>query len=283
MTSSQAKGYKGFQVIAQLSEASCDLEAGYTQEVRPLATTVLSKSQDPDARAAAAFLLAAVGDSARAQQVADELAKEFPDDTLLNKVDIAAIRAMLALQRNQPAQAIAQLGSDIPIEYGAGPRSADYTPITLRAESYLRSHDGANAAAEYQKILDHRGLDPVSPLYALAHLGLGRAYALQGDNAKAKSAYQDFFAIWKDADPDVPILKTAKAEYEKLKWLSVIDSVMWGQPPSAVRRAKLDTRTDRVLTCTLNICVAVAKAFLEKLEYAICPRRLRISNPSDRL
>jgi eukaryotic-like serine/threonine-protein kinase len=217
VTSSQAKGYEGFQVIAQLSEASCDLEAGYTQEVRPLATTVLSKSQDPDARAAAAFLLAAVGDSARAQPVADELAKEFPDDTLLNKVDIAAIRAMLAVQRNQPAQAIAQLETDVPYQYGAGPRSADYTPLSLRAESYLRSHDGTNAAAEYQKILDHRGLDPVSPLYTLAHLGLGRAYALQGDNAKAKSAYQDFFALWKDADPDVPILKTAKAEYEKLK------------------------------------------------------------------
>jgi hypothetical protein len=177
----------------------------------------LSKAQDADIRAGAAFLLAAVGDSARAQQLADELAKESPDDTLLNKADLAVIRATLALQRNQPAQAIAQLESDIPYQFGAGPRSAGYEPFAIRAEAYLRTHDGTNAAAEYQKILDHRGLDPVSPLYSLAHLGLGRAYALQGDNAKAKSAYQDFFAIWKDADPDVPVLKTAKAEYEKLK------------------------------------------------------------------
>ena len=73
------------------------------------------------------------------------------------------------------------------------------------------------AAAEYQKILDHRGINPTSPLYSLARLGVGRAYALQGDSAKAKLAYQDFFALWKDADPDVPVLKAAKAEYEKLK------------------------------------------------------------------
>ncbi|HEX3822701.1 MAG TPA: hypothetical protein VHW45_20385, partial [Candidatus Sulfotelmatobacter sp.] len=217
VTSSQAKGYQGFQDFARLSEAICDLDAGYTQEVRPLATAMLSKAQDADIRAGAAFLLAAVGDSARAQQLADELAKESPDDTLLNKADLAVIRATLALQRNQPAQAIAQLESDIPYQFGAGPRSAGYEPFAIRAEAYLRTHDGTNAAAEYQKILDHRGLDPVSPLYSLAHLGLGRAYALQGDNAKAKSAYQDFFAIWKDADPDVPVLKTAKAEYEKLK------------------------------------------------------------------
>ena len=87
----------------------------------------------------------------------------------------------------------------------------------VRAEVFLRSRDGANAAAEYQKILDHRGVDPTSNLYSLAHLGLGRAYALQGDTAKAKLAYQDFLAVWKDADADIPILKAAKAEYEKLK------------------------------------------------------------------
>jgi eukaryotic-like serine/threonine-protein kinase len=87
----------------------------------------------------------------------------------------------------------------------------------VRGEAFLRAHDGAKAAVEYQKILDHQGLDPVSIDFPLAHLGLARAYALQGDAAKAKIAYQDFFAAWKDADPDVPVLKTAKAEYEKLK------------------------------------------------------------------
>jgi len=92
-----------------------------------------------------------------------------------------------------------------------------YWAISVRGEAYLRSHDGARAALEYQKIIDHRGINPVSPFLSLARLGMGRSYALQGDLEKAKSNYQDFFALWKDADPDVPILKTAKAEYEKLK------------------------------------------------------------------
>ena len=92
-----------------------------------------------------------------------------------------------------------------------------YWPMYVRGEAYLHLQDGAKAAAEYQKILDHRGIDPTSPLYTLARLGSGRAYALQGDKAKAKAAYQDFFAAWKDADPDVPILKEAKAEYAKLQ------------------------------------------------------------------
>ena len=87
----------------------------------------------------------------------------------------------------------------------------------MRGEAYLRLRDGPKAAAEYQKILDHRGVEAGSPLYPLAQLGSGRAYALQGDKAKAKTAYQDFFAQWKDADPDVPILQEAKAEYAKLQ------------------------------------------------------------------
>jgi hypothetical protein len=81
----------------------------------------------------------------------------------------------------------------------------------------LHARDGAGGTEQYQKVLDHRGIDPTSPLYFLARLGLGRAYVLQGDTARAKVAYQDFFAAWKDADPDVPILKEAEAEYEKLK------------------------------------------------------------------
>jgi tetratricopeptide (TPR) repeat protein len=87
----------------------------------------------------------------------------------------------------------------------------------VRGDAFRRAREGAKAAAEYQKILDHRGIDPLSPIYALARLGLGRAYALQGDTTKARTAYQDFLAFWKDADPDIPILRQAKEEYEKLK------------------------------------------------------------------
>jgi hypothetical protein len=104
-----------------------------------------------------------------------------------------------------------------PYEFGTGPGTAGYFVSYLRGEAYLRMKDGAKAAVEYQKILAHRGTDPIDATYNLAHLGLGRAYALQDNTASAKSAYQDFFVAWKDADPDVPILKLARAEYEKLR------------------------------------------------------------------
>jgi len=129
-------------------------------------------------------------------------------------VQLPAARAMNSLQRNQPDQAVAALESARPYELGSG---GGMVAIFIRGEAFLRLHDGAKAAGEYQRILDHRGIDPVGWGYSLAHLGLGRAYALQGDTGKAKAAYQDFFAVWKDADADVPVLKTAKAEYEKLK------------------------------------------------------------------
>ena len=90
-------------------------------------------------------------------------------------------------------------------------------PVFVRGEAYLAAHKGSEAAAEFQKILDHRGLVLNQPIGALAHLGLGRAYVLQGDTAKARTAYQDFLTLWKDADPDIPILKQAKVEYAKLQ------------------------------------------------------------------
>jgi tetratricopeptide (TPR) repeat protein len=121
------------------------------------------------------------------------------------------------IQRNQPAEAILRLESAAPYELGGPPSGAVYWPIYIRGEAFLKARAGVKAAAEYQKILDHRGIDPTSPLYSLAWLGVGRAYAVQGDTLKARAAYQDFFALWKDADPDVPVLRAAKAEYEKLK------------------------------------------------------------------
>ena len=147
-----------------------------------------------------------------------DLAKSQPFDTLLIQVKLPTARAILDLQRNQPAQAVAALEPARPYDLAADRGSlGTFQAIYVRGEAYLRSHDGANAAVEYQKIVDHRGIQPTSQFISLARLGLGRAYALQGDTAKAKSAYQDFFALWKDADPDVPLLTTAKAEYEKLK------------------------------------------------------------------
>jgi predicted Zn-dependent protease len=112
---------------------------------------------------------------------------------------------------------VTHLEAATPYELGSDPDSAHYLVNDVRGQAFLRLKEGAKAAAEFQRILDHRGIDPLDISYNLSHLGLGRAQALQGNTAQAKSAYQDFFAAWKDADPDLPILKQAKAEYDKLQ------------------------------------------------------------------
>ncbi|SRR5713101_3356912 len=104
-----------------------------------------------------------------------------------------------------------ELGTPPPLQLGT------MYPVYVRGEAYLKAGKGQQAAAEFQKLIDHRGIVLNFPLGALAHLGLARAYALQGDSAKAKAACQDFLALWKDADPDIPIVKEAKAEYAKLQ------------------------------------------------------------------
>jgi eukaryotic-like serine/threonine-protein kinase len=210
-------GMKEFAGTLGLAEASCEAELGNAALARKGTEAALSLSDDRDTRTGAAQLFARTGDTARAQKLIDDLAKEFPTDTLLNAVSLPVVRAMIALQQAKPAQAVTALEPSLPYELGAGPNGAGYFPMHIRGEAFLKARDGVKAAAEYQKILDHQGIDPTSPLYALARLGSGRAYALQGETAKAKTAYQDFLAIWKDADPDVPILKEAKAEYAKLQ------------------------------------------------------------------
>jgi predicted Zn-dependent protease len=162
-------------------------------------------------------VLPRTGDTTRSQKISEDLIRQYPTDTLLNKVFVPLAQARSDLQRNQPAQAVARLETAAPYELGSGPGTSGYWVNYVRGEAFLGSKQGAKAADEYQKILDHRGIDPWDVTYNLSHLGLGRAYALQGNTAAAKSAYQDFFAAWKDADPDLPVLKQAKAEYEKLR------------------------------------------------------------------
>src|SRR5258708_929572 len=214
----QAHGNKEWGAMNLVAEANCDAEAGFLEEARRTLNAALALSENGDVRGDAARVFASSGDTARSEKLVTDLGKEFPYDTLLNQVELPAARAVISLDRNQPPQPVAALDSAKPYELGAHRRGRGDFPAThTRGEAYLHLRDGGKAAAEFQKILDHRGIDPTSPLCSLAHLGLGRAYALQGDTSKAKAAYQDFFAIWKDADEDVPILKTAKAEYEKLK------------------------------------------------------------------
>ena len=124
---------------------------------------------------------------------------------------------MQLLARNQAAEAVSTLESIRGYEFGTGPRALGATPPYIRGLAYLKLHDGGKAAAEFQRVLDHRGAVAWGIEYPLSQMNLARAYAMQGDTAKARAAYQDFFAYWKEADPDIPLLKVARAEYEKVK------------------------------------------------------------------
>jgi len=140
-------------------------------------------------------------------------------DTLVQRYWLPTIRAAVALERKDPNRAIELLKVASTVELGEPTMilSVFLCPVYLRGETYLMLHDGNRAAVEFQKFIDHRGLVVNFPWGALARLGLARAYAMQGDTAKAKAAYEDFLTLWKDADPDIPILIAAKAEYAKLQ------------------------------------------------------------------
>ena len=213
----QSHGMKEFAGVLPTLGAACDAELGNIAAARQEVSEALTASNDRATRDIAAMVLARTGDIGRAQKLVEELANEFPTDTLLNHADIPTTQALIAIQRNSPEKAIALLEAARAYELGAGPGAISYGPAYIRGEAFLKAGDGAKASFEYQKILNHQGVDPTSPFYTMAGLGLGRAYALQGETTKAKTAYQDFFALWKDADPDIPILKEAKAEYAKLK------------------------------------------------------------------
>jgi tetratricopeptide (TPR) repeat protein len=213
----QTQGRKEYAATILGSAADCEAETGFLQEAHQSVNAALALSENINSRSMATGVFARIGDATQSEKLGEGLNKEFPYATLLNQVQLPTARALVGLQHNQPEQAVAALDSAKPYELGTAQISGGIVAIFVRGEAFLRLHEGAKAAAEYQKILDHRGIDPVGVLYSLAHLGLGRAYALQGDTGKAKAAYQDFFAVWKDADADVPVLKVARAEYEKLK------------------------------------------------------------------
>lgn len=185
---------------------------GYAGEARQQAMSALRHSNARDVQYVAALALALAGDTARAQALEKELGKRFPESTIVQFRELPTLHAQLALNRNDAPKAIAAVQAAAPYELSAG-----LYPAYFRGLAYLAAHQGSEAAAEFQKILDHRGIVLNSPIGALAHLGLARAYAMQRDTGKAKAAYQGFLALWKDADPDVPILKEAKAEYAKLQ------------------------------------------------------------------
>lgn len=194
---------------------------GNADEARRLTNLAVGRSAGRDVRYAAALALSYAADDKRAQALTDDLGKKFPEDTIVQFNYLPTLRAKLALNERNPSEAIENLRAATTYELGQTTGStygwtAMY-PVFVRGEAYLAAHRGSEAAAEFQRILDHRGIVINGPIGALAHLGLARAFALQGDTAKASATYQDFLTLWKEADPDIPILIAAKSEYAKLQ------------------------------------------------------------------
>jgi eukaryotic-like serine/threonine-protein kinase len=176
VSSAQNSGLKELSAGIRLLDAGCLAEVGDQALARQVALQALAFSDDRDTRAGAAHALARAGDTSRSQKLIEELAKEFPTDTLQNSVWLPVARATNQIRADQAGQAVDTLEAAVPYEFGSPPNGAVYWPMYVRGEAYLRLHNGAKAATEYQKILDHRGIAPNSPLYSLARLGLGRAY-----------------------------------------------------------------------------------------------------------
>jgi len=209
-------GFVETAAIFNAYEGLLEAEFGDSEAARQAASASLTSSSGEMSKTFAALVLARSGDVKRSEALADELNKRFPSDTYLQRYWLPTIRSAIALARKNPAAAIASLQS-VSYEFGAPGTPGALYPVYYRGEAYLALHDGSQAAAEFQKILDRRGIVGTCPLGALAHLQIGRAYTMTGDKAKARTAYQDFLALWKDADPGIPILKEAKAEYAKLQ------------------------------------------------------------------
>lgn len=194
---------------------------GEATAARERALAALKLSHDREVEYGAALSLAMSGDSFHAQAVADDMRRRFPEDTSVRFSYLPVVDAVLALNHAEPEHALELLQVAAPHELGV-PRSSvsglfgALYPVYLRGQAYLAEQKGHEAAAEFQKILDHRGIVLNDAIGALAHLQLGRAYALSGDKTKARSSYEDFFTLWKDADASLPVLERAKAEYAKV-------------------------------------------------------------------
>jgi Flp pilus assembly protein TadD len=192
---------------------------GDASRARSQAAAASQLSSGRDIQAVSAITLALTGDAAGAAKLADDLNKQYPQNTIVQSVYLPEIRAGIALAQKDPAKAVTALEPTAPYELGAPTQSFIFAlyPAYFRGQAYLAAHQGTAAAAEFQKILDHPGIVAFEPIGSLAHLGLGRARALSGDTAGARKAYQDFFALWQHADADIPILQQAKSEYAKLQ------------------------------------------------------------------
>ncbi len=194
---------------------------GNLREAKQGAATALELASNREVEYGAAIVDGLTGDSKQAQALADHLESGFPEDTSIRFSYLPVIRAILALNRDDPAQAVHALEPAIPYELGS-PRCAvvgfygSLYPILFRGEAYLAAGNGPEATREYQKLIDHRGIMIGDPVSVLARYGLARSYALSGDASNARNRYKEFLALWQDADPDLPVLQKARTELTRL-------------------------------------------------------------------
>ncbi len=218
----QQAGQRERAAVYEKGTAVWEAFYGNAAAARRSVLEALQLSKGRDVEYGAAFALALIRDSSRSQALANDLEMRFPEDTLVRFTYLPTLRGLFALNHGEPSNAIELLQIATPYEFAIpgiafnGFFGGLYSSY-VRGEAYLAIHNGGEAATEFQKILDHRGIVASDPIGALAHLQLGRAFTLSGDKIKAKTAYQDFLTLWKDADDDIPILKQATAEYARLK------------------------------------------------------------------
>jgi hypothetical protein len=212
-------GSKESAALWQVNAALREAEFGDTATAKQDVAAAFALAPGRDVKLLSALTLAQLGETGRAKAIVEELEKSYPSQTVLKVYWLPTIKAAVELNGNNSTQALVFLEAAAPYELGEPPQFQLGTmyPAYIRGQAYLMTHNAAAAVAEFQKLLDHRGIVINFPLGALAHLGLARAHALSGETAKSRTVYQDFLTLWKDADPDIPILKEAKEEYAKLK------------------------------------------------------------------
>jgi predicted Zn-dependent protease len=194
-----------------LDEGHWESEIGNSTKAVEAVNAGLQFAQSWDVKVDAAQVLAMIGDEKKAQDLMAQVVKERPEDSFVQTIELPNFRVTLDLRHKNPTAAIQDLAAATPYEAGR-----PYIDL-FRGQAYLGAGRPADAATEFKKYLARRELKPESFRYALAQLGLARAFAASGDTGSARTAYQDFFALWKDADPDIPVLIEARAEYAKLK------------------------------------------------------------------
>jgi tetratricopeptide (TPR) repeat protein len=218
----QQTGDREKAAIYHAAEAVCEAHFGNRDQAKQRARAALELGKGRDVEYAAAFALALSGDISGSQKLVEDLARRFPEDTPVQFEYLPTLRALFALYAKNPGDAIARLQTAFPFDL-AMPGTAFFAkfgglyPAYVRGQAYLEAARGREAFGEFQKVLEHRGIVLADPIGALAHLQLGRALISFGEKAKAKTAYQDFLTLWKDADPGIPVLEQAKAEYARLQ------------------------------------------------------------------